>query len=188
MGLISTIFGGGVGAVADGVGRVAEVFTPNAEKQAARNATRFTSVQQAYSAEYGGHGWFNQLVDGLNRLPRPMIAYGVIALFFNAMIDPISFGARMVGLQAIPEQMWWLIGAVVSFYFGSRELHKMRAAKPVSQIVKEIKQIESLRVRDDRTPGAAQDASPEVSMAISSGKVTASNAAIEEWKMRQGQK
>ena len=46
----------------------------------------------------------------------------------------------MVGLNAIPEPLWWLLGAIVAFYFGARETHYFRnrpvavataAAKPV---------------------------------------------------------
>jgi hypothetical protein len=32
----------------------------------------------------------------------------------------------MQGLQLVPEPLWWLLGAIVSFYFGARELHHQR--------------------------------------------------------------
>jgi hypothetical protein len=32
----------------------------------------------------------------------------------------------MQGLAYVPEPLWWLLGAVVSFYFGARELHHYR--------------------------------------------------------------
>lgn len=182
MGLISKIFSGGVGAVAGAVADVAEVFTPNAERDAQRAAERFTSAQQAYAAERGGKGWFGSLVDALNRLPRPMMAFGVIFLFWNAMQDPISFTIRMQGMQTIPQELWWLIGAVVSFYFGARELKKSREARPVHQVIRNIQAIEALKVRDHITPGVADDPSPEASIAVSSGAVTKGNAAIEAWK------
>jgi hypothetical protein len=34
-------------------------------------------------------------------------------------------------LNAVPEPLWWLLGAVVAFYFGAREAHYFRA-RPVS--------------------------------------------------------
>ncbi|MEO1001383.1 MAG: holin family protein, partial [Pseudomonadota bacterium] len=71
-------------------------------------------------------GRFGRTVDGLNRLPRPLFGFGVFALFIYAMADPAGFAARMVGLRAVPEPLWWLIGAVVSFHFGARELHHLR--------------------------------------------------------------
>jgi hypothetical protein len=32
----------------------------------------------------------------------------------------------MVGLNAVPEPLWWLLGAVVAFYFGARETYYFR--------------------------------------------------------------
>jgi hypothetical protein len=32
----------------------------------------------------------------------------------------------MAGLAGVPEPLWWLLGAVVGFYFGARELHYLR--------------------------------------------------------------
>lgn len=32
----------------------------------------------------------------------------------------------MDGLALVPEPLWWLMGAIVSFYFGSREAHYFR--------------------------------------------------------------
>jgi hypothetical protein len=39
----------------------------------------------------------------------------------------------MVGLAEVPEPLWWLLGAIVGFYFGARELHYRRVprARPV---------------------------------------------------------
>jgi hypothetical protein len=73
-----------------------------------------------------GFGWFDRLVNGLNRLPRPMLAFGTLGLFIYAMVEPVSFGQRMVGLNLVPEPLWWLLGAVVAFYFGARETHYFR--------------------------------------------------------------
>jgi len=83
---------------------------------------------------HAGAGWFDTAINGLNRLPRPMLALGTLGLFIFAMVDPVAFSGRMVGLDAVPEPLWWLLGAIVSFYFGARELHYVRrtpqAARP----------------------------------------------------------
>ena len=65
-------------------------------------------------------------MNGLNRLPRPMLALGTLGLFVYAMAEPAGFAERMQGLQLVPEPLWWLLGAIVSFYFGARELHHFR--------------------------------------------------------------
>jgi hypothetical protein len=70
--------------------------------------------------------WFDRMVNGLNRLPRPMLAFGTLGLFIHAMVDPEGFATRMVGLNAVPEPLWWLLGAIVAFYFGARETHYFR--------------------------------------------------------------
>jgi hypothetical protein len=69
------------------------------------------------------------LVNGLNRLPRPLLALGTLALFVYAMADPDGFARRMQALATVPEPLWWLLGAVVAFYFGAREAHHARLGK-----------------------------------------------------------
>jgi hypothetical protein len=46
------------------------------------------------------------------------------------MADPVGFAGRMQGLALVPDQLWWLLGAIVSFYFGARELHYFRDRRP----------------------------------------------------------
>jgi len=69
---------------------------------------------------------YDRLIDALNRLPRPLMAFGSQALVLYALIDPQGFAARMAGLDAMPEALWWLLGAVITAYFGAREAHHMR--------------------------------------------------------------
>lgn len=130
MGLIGRILG--VGEAAQGVGSavesVAEVFTVNKTKaELAARAQAMASLNQ-YSAEFTnvGQGWFNSLINGINRLPRPIMALGTVGLFVFAMINPERFAGRMQGLAYIPDPLWWLLGAIVSFYFGAREMHHFR--------------------------------------------------------------
>lgn len=122
MGLIgsifATLFGGGRNLIAE----TAEVFRPNAEAEAARTQAYSAAALAQFAAEFAHprRGLFDRLVDGLNRLPRPAMAFGVIALFVAAMAAPEWFAARMIGLAAVPEPLWWLLGAIVGFYFGAR--------------------------------------------------------------------
>ena len=59
-----------------------------------------------------------------------MLALGTLGLFVYAMAAPAGFSTRMQGLQLVPEPLWWLLGAIVSFYFGARELHHQRTPRP----------------------------------------------------------
>jgi hypothetical protein len=131
MGMIDTLFGvsNTAKAIGDATQGVAEVFVPNATQAMQARADIQRATLQAASAEFehAGQNWFDRVINGINRLPRPVLALGTIGLFVFAMIDPAAFAQRMAGLQAIPEPLWWLLGAVVSFYFGARELHHFRA-------------------------------------------------------------
>ena len=68
----------------------------------------------------------DRAVDALNRLPRPMVALGTLALFLLAALDPARFDALMQSLARVPEPLWWLIGAVLTCFFGARETFHAR--------------------------------------------------------------
>ncbi|TCP43923.1 holin family protein [Rhodovulum marinum] len=103
-----------------------EVFRPNAEAADQRDNDRFLAALEQLAAERAGPDRFGRIVDGLNRLPRPAMAFGTLGLFVFAMVAPESFAVRVSALALVPEPMWWLLGAIVSFYFGARELQKGR--------------------------------------------------------------
>ena len=125
MGLIGDLLGllfGGRNVLKETV----EVFRPNAEATADRDAVRLAGALAQFGAEFRvvRRGPFDRFMDALNRLPRPALALGTLGLFVAAMTDPAWFAARMVGLGAVPEPLWWLLGAIVSFYFGARHQTK----------------------------------------------------------------
>ncbi|MEM9522762.1 MAG: holin family protein [Pseudomonadota bacterium] len=127
--MVNGFFGRLFGAFSGGaVKDTIEVFRPNAEASAGREHDRFIAALEQLAAEKSGAGFFNRIVDGLNRLPRPAMAFGTIGLFVFAMADPDAFAVRISTLSLVPEPMWWLLGAIVSFYFGAREIAKNRDA------------------------------------------------------------
>ena len=132
MGLIGRAMGVGqaAGAIGDAAQGLSEVFVANATRAMELDAEIHRATMETAAAEfqYAGPGLFDRAINGLNRLPRPMLALGTLGLFVYAMVDPVGFAARMVGLEAVPEPLWWLLGAIVSFYFGARELHYVRRA------------------------------------------------------------
>jgi hypothetical protein len=119
---IEMLFGDGRNLVRD----TAEVFRVNAEGEAARRVALQRAALEQFGAEFTlpRKGIFDRTVDGLNRLPRPGLALGTLALFIGAMVDPEWFAARMQGIALVPEPLWWLLGAIVSFYFGARHQAK----------------------------------------------------------------
>lgn len=121
-GLMGFLFGDGRNLVVD----TAEVFRENAEKSAIRAADARAASLAQFAAEFAHppRGLFDRLVDALNRLPRPALALGTIGLFVMAMTRPAEFATGMAGLALVPDPLWWLMGAVVSFYFGARHQAK----------------------------------------------------------------
>lgn len=131
MGLIDTVLGGAktaesLGDAAIGLSRVFHVDETRALELAHDSRAAALAAAGAEFA-HAGTGGFDRFVNGLNRLPRPLLALGTLGLFVFAMAAPQAFAARMAGLALVPEPLWWLLGAVVSFYFGARELHYRRA-------------------------------------------------------------
>ncbi|MEL6236096.1 MAG: holin family protein [Pseudomonadota bacterium] len=151
MGILSWLFGGGVREITGGVKDVAQVFRVNAEAEAERAHLEEVDARAQFAAEFRAEpGMFNRLMDAVNRLPRPALALGCLGLFVYAMSDPVGFAARMQGLQLVPEPLWWLLGAIVSFYFGARELQYLRsdrraiAPEDVARTMRRVQEIEAM--------------------------------------------
>ncbi len=181
--LLNLVFGGGRNVVAE----TAEVFRENAEAGAEREAGLRTQSMVQYAAEFAPRqrGWFDRWMDGVNRLPRPAMALGTLGLFVAAMVEPIWFAERMQGIALVPEPLWWLLGAIVSFYFGAR--HQLKGqefqrslATTMSRAPKVVDNIAALRNLRADSPGVA-DTGPDASLALAS-VVPGNNAALAEWQ------
>ncbi len=172
MGLIeqvfSLVFGSGRNVVRDTV----EVFRPNAEAQAVRDHDRYSASLAQFTAEFHTpqRGWFDRLMDALNRVPRPAMALGTLGLFIAAMVDPVWFSERMQGLALVPEPLWWLLGAIVSFYFGAR--HQAKGQEFQRSLVDHM-------ARTAPGPSLTPESTP-----TPQGPLPDGNAALEDW-MRQ---
>ena len=177
---MTLLFGNGRNTLRETV----EVFRPNAEAQETRDAARAASALEQFAAEFvrSERGLFDRCIDGLNRLPRPLLALGTIGLFVAAMKEPVWFAARMQGVLLIPEPLWWLMGAVVSFYFGARHQTKAlefqrSAAATFARAAKVKKQVAALEAimsdGDKADKPAGQDREP-----------FDGNAAVEDWRRK----
>ncbi|WP_127111821.1 holin family protein [Shimia sediminis] len=152
--VLSLIFGGGRNAVKE----TAEVFRENAEAGAERGKDVQLAAMAAHGAEFypQGRGLFDRAMDAINRLPRPLMALGCLGLIMSAMIDPVWFAARMAGIALVPEPLWWLLGVIVSFYFGARhqakgqEFQRSIAASmaQVPTVVENLKLLQTVETRD----------------------------------------
>lgn len=171
-GLLALLFGGGRNVVKE----TAEVFLENHEAAGNRDAAYRAAALEQFASEFvvPRRGWFDRLMDALNRVPRPALALGTLGLFVSAMIDPIWFAARMQGVALVPEPLWWLLGAIVSFYFGARHQAKgqefqrslAETMSRAGQVTQNLRALEALEAGAD-----AVDTNP----------------ALEEWSARDGQ-
>ncbi|MGR3491581.1 MAG: holin family protein [Shimia sp.] len=138
MGLIDNLLALFFGRDRNVVKEVAEVFKVNADAADARSAGAQAAALAQFAAEFSRprKSIFDTVIDGLNRIPRPAMAFGTLGLFIAAMVDPEWFGARMEGLALVPEPLWWLLGAIVSFYFGAR--YQVKGQEFQRQIAEQI--------------------------------------------------
>lgn len=156
--ILGAVFGGDKNIIAD----TAEVFRENAEASAQRGANLTQSALEQYAAEFSHSrkGRFDRFMDGLNRLPRPMIVILTFAFFASAMFSPIWFAERMQGLVLVPEPIWWLAGTIVAFYFGGRfqiksqEFHRS-IARTAGRVPVVLDNIQKLRALRHDSPGVA---------------------------------
>ncbi|MGC1505653.1 MAG: holin family protein [Sulfitobacter sp.] len=181
--LLTVVFGGNTNVVRETV----EVFRENAEAGAQRNA----GVQGQAMAQFGTEflvprrGRFDRFMDGLNRLPRPALALGTLGLFVSAMVEPLWFAERMQGIALVPEPLWWLLGVIVSFYFGAR--HQVKAQEFQREIVSGVAQVpEVLRnISAIRALGAdsiaVADTAPDARL-LARAVEPQGNAALEAWE------
>ena len=131
MGMIDRFIGMGSAAqtISNAATNVTEIFRENATRRMELDEEAYGHAITQLSAEFGAarRGWFDDLMNGMNRLPRPLLTLGTIGLFVYAMVEPVGFGLRMENLNLVPEPLWWLLGAIISFYFGAREAYYFRS-------------------------------------------------------------
>jgi hypothetical protein len=190
MGLIERLFGVVFGSGGTVVRETVEVFRENAEAGAARTAVVQGQAMDQYGEEFrtASHSGFDRFMDVVNRLPRPALALGTLGLFVSAMVAPLWFAQRMQGIALVPEPLWWLLGVIVSFYFGARHQVKsqqfqrsiVETAKHVPQVIENIEMI--ARIRPDSV-GAA-DPGSDVRLGAQALRVD-ENPALQDWRASQ---
>ncbi|SLN16378.1 holin family protein [Roseisalinus antarcticus] len=174
---LDLIFGDGRNVVADTVG----IFRESAENAGARETQMKDAALSQLAAEFARprKGLFDRIIDGLNRLPRPLLAFGTIGLFVVAMVDPIWFASRMQGIQLVPEPLWWLMGAIVSFYFGAR--HQAKGQEFQASVAETMTRATTVASNVKALEEMAAPRTPAAPVAESGG-----NPALEEWRGRDG--
>lgn len=176
----SLLFGNGRNIVRE----TAEVFRENAEASGQRDLSYRNAALNQFAAEFvvPRRGRFDRFMDGLNRVPRPALALGTLGMFISAMVNPVWFSARMQGISLVPDPLWWLLGAIVSFYFGARHQTKTQEFQRsiadtmarVGDVTKNLRALEALQAGSQSI--GVPDAEPEA----------VPNAALDKWRQDSG--
>jgi hypothetical protein len=171
-----------------------EVFRPNAEMEAARGHEETMALSQQdlaalrqFAAEFHSRErrtWWDSLVDGLNRLPRPLITLGILAFFVLAPLEPVRFLEVAKVYELMPDGFWALLSVIVAFYFGGRMQLRQQdmAAKGGAMLVAR----EMLaRRRVERVAEERAGPPPQASMPAEPLDAGPANRVVEEWRRRQ---
>lgn len=151
-----------IGDIFKGGKDVAEVFVENKENKGQRNHDRhmadidrdMASLGQ-FSTEFHAREnrtWWDSFVDGLNRLPRPLLTIAILSFFILAPLDPPRFIEIAKAYELMPPGYWALLSVIIGFYFGGRMQLKaqdfnvkkdaLKAAKELVTIRREFRQLD----------------------------------------------
>lgn len=125
MNILKWIFGGSSSgkSVAETVADVADNYKPgevtkhnmSIEDQKAGDDSQNSARQMVLLS--GGDNWFDIAINGLNRMPRPIVTGWVICILFGWVNEP----EHLLNLNPITLNIIW---TVITFWFGGRLLVK----------------------------------------------------------------
>ena len=177
-----------------------EVFKPNAENEAERrhverlnlNEQDLASLQQ-FAAEFQSRrtstAW-DSFIDGLNRLPRPLITLGILGLFVLAPIDPIRFLEIARAYQIMPDGFWALLSIIIAFYFGGRMQVTKQQMKVEGGALEAAKDIVEARkaLRDLSKEEVSPNEPTFLAAPLETRAEVSKNRVVDAWLRRQKEK
>ena len=182
-----------------------EVFKPNAEQQAAREhlerlnlGKQDLAALEQFAAEFQSKRTatkWDSFIDGLNRLPRPLITLGILGLFVLAPADPVRFLEIARAYQIMPDGFWALLSIIIAFYFGgrmqvTRQQMKvsggaLEAAKDIVEVRKALRRVEAgEKAQKKEATDRESDVVPKPSSLMTTPGPTG-NRVVEAWLRRK---
>lgn len=181
--LITSAVEGIGGVVVKGI----ETVKGNQKDRDAADAAQNAGTLSEFGSEFtqGRGTWFDSLIDGLNRLPRPAMAGGVIGLMILCPVNPVLFAEIMEAYKLVPDWIANLFYLVVTFYFGTKTIEKKWAmagpsVEKVKAFVEAKKALNELRTQG---PTLTPD---EFKAEVADTSKPMSNAAIIAWNKARG--
>jgi hypothetical protein len=177
---------GGVGQVAKDVG---SVFAENREAAGQRSHEHDMAALEQFAAEFVARQqrtWWDSFIDGLNRLPRPLIALMV----WGGMVYVPFWPERALEVaqvySAMPDGLWLLLGTIVAFYFGSRAITSSQDFAVKKGAVEVVKAITAKRAAEAAATAAVARAAETVAAEpVRFRSSTTGNAVIDRWLARK---
>lgn len=150
------------------IGNLWKVVFGNREQRDAQSHEQQAAIYQQFAAEFGPRErrtWWDSLIDGVNRLPRPLMTFGTIWIFWYAASDPAGFSEVAAALALVPYEGWVLLWMVSGFWFGTKAAEKLPRSFGVSDSLESMKG--AGRYRTAEKDQNASSPSPESNTAIS---------------------
>lgn len=170
---------------------MAEVFVGNKEKQGERQheedmadiGRELASVKQ-FSDEFHARQnrtWWDSFVDGLNRLPRPLLTIAVLSFFVLAPIAPERFLIIAKSFELLPPGYWALLSVIIGFYFGGRMQLKAQDMTVKKDAVSAAKELVAMKRSFRQLDGESESTESKIyDSAVDEGaKVT--NKVVAKW-------
>lgn len=138
-GFIAKLF---AGPIIEQVGGLVTKVFGNKEKRDDAVSSEQGKVLDQFAAEFhhgAGRTWFDSLIDGLNRLPRPLLFGYCFTMLMWPLFEPESFSIAMNSYTIMPEWLVQFIFGVTAVYVGGRILTKdFKMGGPSSKMVKQM--------------------------------------------------
>lgn len=181
-----------IGDIFKGGKDVAEVFVENKENKGQRkHQQQMADVEldkaslAQFAAEFHvreNRGRWDSFVDGLNRLPRPLLTIAIISFFVLAPLSPERFLEIAKAYELMPPGYWALLSIIIGFYFGGRMQLKsqdftvkkgaVKAAQELVQMRREFRQLDDdLESPESKIYGAA----------VTTAKQPIENKVVRKW-------
>lgn len=127
-------------------------------------------------------GWYDRLINGINRLGRPVLLVSAMAFFSWSIYDPNYFATVMKALATAPEYIQQIILLVVAIFGTGRIINDVKKKNTIKQSVKNSdtlinKTTVSKSSNNFKRTDNLNNDDPELIMNSSS-----ENQAIKEWK------
>lgn len=110
------------------IGGLIEKWMSGRQNVKKQSHTEQMAVYEQFAAEFRdmkNRTWWDSLIDGLNRLPRPVMTFGVIWLFWFCVDNPAGFVVSAEALKAMPYEGWVALWMVIGFWFGTKAVEKL---------------------------------------------------------------